>query len=470
VRLRLGWKLGLTYILVVVIAMLAFGYLILQYFEQSFVQERKNALYSHANIIANQAVPLVREGEEGQLAFLVRDYAGRIGHRLILLNAEGRTVADSAGEMDGELTSIFEVRQALAGKSSASVYHLTDFGQVLYLTVPITTGKNISGVVFLAADVNDIFAQLGMIRLRLIWIGLISSGLTLLVSLLLARIVTVPVERLSTGVQRMAAGEYGYRIEVKGNDELSELGQAFNEMSQKIKEEDEVRKQFIANASHELRSPLASLRASLESFIIQRPGTMEELFSLLPELNQELKRLSELVDDLLLLSKIKSNRGSLQLENISVREILEEVRKKVQPLAQKRKVDLVIEGPGGLYWFLDGEKVYRVVYNLADNAVKYSPPLTTVIIRYYPKEDHLVLEVIDQGQGIPPEERTKVFERFYRLGRARDRKTGGTGLGLAIVKEIVDLHGGQVAVKENSDRGTCLSVVFPSNDTEDHYI
>lgn len=462
-NIRLGIKIGLTYLLIIFITVAALGYLTLNNIEQSFINERKNVLLSYANIIAENAAPYLREQNTAYLNYLAEDFGENIGHRILIFDTSSAVLGDSSGQDRGQELMIPVVASSLQGESASQTNNYPDYGNLLYLAVPIASGKQIVGSVFISADINDISERLEQTRN---WLLAAASGigiLALMLSLLLSRIITVPIGSLTQAARRMSEGDYGYQVQVKSHDELGQLANSFNEMSEKIKQEDDIRRQFIANASHELKSPLAALKVLVESLLIKHPESKEETLEFLIDIDGQLDRLSRLVNDLLLLSKIERNKASLNIESVAVDQLLAEVRENLLPLAANKDIDLRVDVCEQITWPADRDMLYRAVYNLVDNAIKYSPSNKEVQINCSVSEAKLTISVLDHGIGIASEHLEKIFNRFYRVNKARERSTGGTGLGLSIVKEIVNLHGGTVSVASFPDHGSQFVIVLPAS-------
>ncbi|MGF7186731.1 signal transduction histidine kinase [Desulfitispora alkaliphila] len=461
-RINMGFKLGLIYLILIAIAIITLGTLVISYFEETFLEEKRNTLLIHANVVANQSVPYLREGDYHYLSFIARSTSEQTGFRIIVADKEKNIVADSAIGLEQKRLDNPQVVNALEGKTSGSPYYFSRVGHVYYLAVPIVSGKEILGIAFISADINNIYQQLSIIRDRFIYFGISVGAVAFIISLMLSKLLTVPLERLGQGVKRMEAGQYGYQVDPKGSFEIKELGRAFNQMSNKIKLEDEIRKQFVANASHELKSPLAAIKALLES-VTNRSLKDEEVVELLADLNGEVDRLSKLVEDLLALSQIESG-NMIKLEEVAVGEIVWEAVHRLEPLAQQKRIELRVIGDSDIYWNLDGKMMLRAIYNILDNGIKYSPTGTEVVFDYglIEESQSLYFSVKDRGEGIPLEEREKIFQRFYRIDRARSRDTGGSGLGLALTQEIVNLHKGRIQVGEGeNNRGAEFLIIIP---------
>ncbi|WP_418791949.1 ATP-binding protein [Phosphitispora sp. TUW77] len=462
-RLTLGLKLGITYLLLIVLSLAAFAYFTMGFFEQSFLDEKKAALFTHANILANSSMPYLQDQEQWPyLNYLARNQAEKVGSRFLVLDRTGLVIADSATDLRGRALRHREVLNALKGENAAASYQEPEYGWVLYLAVPVYSGKQVTGAVFVSADINPMVARLDEIRARLLWFSAASGALVFVISLFMGTFFTRPIKRLIVAAGRIASGDYGYRIEkAPSHDEIGELTRVFNDMSTKILAEDNIRKRFVADASHELKSPVAAITALLDSYPQKDMCSPGEYQELLKDMRFEADRLKNLVDDLLALSRLEGNRGQLKIEETSVGEIAEAVRKAAEPAARAKGVTIGTTHSGDIYWPLDGEKIFRVLVNLVDNAVKYSPSGEKVTLGFRVKDEMLNFYVVNKGEGIPAVDIPNIFERFYRVDKARSRETGGWGLGLAIVKEIVELHGGDLNVESELGGETVFTFRLP---------
>ncbi|GAA2085409.1 HAMP domain-containing sensor histidine kinase [Actinomadura alba] len=284
---------------------------------------------------------------------------------------------------------------------------------------------------------------------------LISLGVTQL----LAHGMTAPLREMTSAARAMARGDYSRRVRSTSRDEVGELALAFNRMAADLAAVDRQRREFVANVSHELRTPISALRAVLENVADGvTPATPEVIESALGQT----ERLGRLVTQLLDLSRVDAGAVPLDLMPFSadlfVSEVVSEIR------AGHPEGRFVLDVPSGLTVVADRDRLHQVLANLLDNAVRHSPPGGVVSVLARPAQDGrpdhgLVLEVADEGPGIPPAERARVFERFTR-GVTATAPDGGTGLGLAIVKWVVELHGGRIAVVD-SPYGCRIRVQIP---------
>ena len=281
----------------------------------------------------------------------------------------------------------------------------------------------------------------------------------MILTFLLSGWLTKPIVELTAAIRRMGTQGYGVRVKVTGGGEIAELGRAFNRMSERIEDHDRVRDEFIANASHELKTPLATMKLLSESILYQDdpdPAMMKEFFN---DVNHEIDRLSRIVTELLRLVQEDTGVQALTLEPVRLDQLTETVCKRLQPLTADKRIDLSVETvPVTIQ--ADPSRMEQVVINLVENGLKYTDA-GSVKARVFIEDNEAVFQVVDTGIGIPENAVDHLFERFYRVDKARSRGTGGTGLGLAIVEKIVALHNGYIQVSSQLGQGSTFTVRLP---------
>ncbi len=289
--------------------------------------------------------------------------------------------------------------------------------------------------------------------------GVFAGLIALAVVQLLAHGMTLPLREMVGAARAMARGDYERRVTATSRDEVGELARAFNSMAAELAEVDRVRRDLVANASHELRTPIGALRAKLENLV---DGVEAADPAALAGLLEQTERLSDLVEQLLDLSKLESGVVPLEREPVRASELLGRVAREWQPVAAERQVRLeVAVRPPGLEVVCDERRIEQVLGNLVANAVRHSPDATAVVLSAARRNGGVRYEVSDEGPGIPAEDAERVFERFYRSDRGRSHDEGGSGLGLAIARWIVDLHGGTIHVEGREPHGCRMVVDLP---------
>ena len=316
------------------------------------------------------------------------------------------------------------------------------------------------GIVIVAAVFITAAATVAGVR----WLGLPSvvgagAGMALALACvqLLAHGTTKPLREMAAVASAMARGEHGRQVAVTSNDEVGELARAFNRMTAELAETDRLRRDLVANVSHELRTPLGALQAVLENVV---DGVSEPDPETLRTMLAQTRRLGRLVSQLLDLSRLEAGEQPFDIRPFAPRDILESAAREAR-LHAPEDVVFSVDAPGSLTAQGDPERIHQVVVNLVENAVRHSPRPGRVALSATPGGEHTVtLTVDDEGPGIPPGERERVFERFYR-GDGRGGDGGGAGLGLAIARWIVELHGGTIRAEPREPHGSHMVVTLP---------
>jgi signal transduction histidine kinase len=289
--------------------------------------------------------------------------------------------------------------------------------------------------------------------------AVVAGAIALAVVQLLAHGMTSPLREMVAASRAMARGDYGRRVTATSRDEVGELARAFNSMATELAEVDRLRRDLVANASHELRTPIGALRAKLENLVDGiEPANRDALSGLL----EQTERLSGLVDQLLDLSRLESGTVPLEREHVSAALLLQRVAEDWEPFAAERGVRLsVFVEPPELQLACDERRLGQALANLVANAVRHSPDQGEVVLHAGRQNGRVRCEVRDEGPGILPEEAERVFERFYRSDRGRSHDEGGSGLGLAIARWTVELHGGTIRVEDGDPHGCRMVVELP---------
>ena len=287
--------------------------------------------------------------------------------------------------------------------------------------------------------------------------ALAAGSLSILMVQVLARGMTSPLREMAAASRAMAQGDYGRQVTATSRDEVGELARAFNAMAAELAETDRMRRDLVANVSHELRTPITALQAGLENLVdgVEPPGP-EQLRTML----KQAERLGRLVTQLLDLSRLESGAIPLQRSAFEIRPVLEDAADESRLHAPHVQVSVSVDEPG-LVADGDPERVHQVVANLLENAIRHSPAGGRVEVRARPEKGRVAIEVLDEGPGIPEEEASRVFERFYRADTARSSSHGGAGLGLAIARWIVDLHGGDIRAERRAPTGCRMVDLLP---------
>lgn len=294
---------------------------------------------------------------------------------------------------------------------------------------------------------------------QLVVAGAIAAAIALFMARWLARGMTQPLRDMAVAARRMETGDYAQRVDTTSRDEVGQLAAAFNRMGAELQQVEQLRRDLVGNVSHELKTPISALRAHLENLLdgVEQPDTRTLQIML-----AQSERLGRLVEQLLDLSRIESGDVPLQREELSLGPLVREVLSEIEVSRADRDVhlegDISAEVPPV---YADRERVHQVLFNLLDNAVRFTPPGGQVRVTAERHNGSVDIHVADTGPGIPPEHLPRLFERFFRVDPARSRDDGGTGIGLAIARSVVEAHGGRIWADSEPGKGSVFTFELP---------
>ena len=282
-----------------------------------------------------------------------------------------------------------------------------------------------------------------------------------MLSMLFSRQLTHRLGGLQSAIRGVREGAYNRRATLSGHDEFTQIAEEFNELVDRLQETESARRQFVSDASHELKTPLAAIRLLTDSILQNEDMDQAMAREFVSDIGQEADRLSRISEDLLRLTRLDS--GVIEpARPVEVAPVLDRVMRMLRPVAEEKGVELLVVSMSGAQVLATEGEVHQILYNLAENAIKYNRPGGYVRIKSEPSEEFTVLTVEDNGIGIPAEDLSNVFKRFYRVDKARSRAAGGTGLGLSIVNDTVSRRGGAIRAENVPGGGTRFIVTLPS--------
>ncbi len=466
-------RLLLTY---VVLMLLGLGGLILWTglrLQTAVVEQTEHDLELEALIIANALrEPLEdwredRDHEGRSLPTLVRSYAESLDVRVTIIDPAYQVLLSSDEAVPVHVEDNHpEIAAARAGWEQHDI-RWDEWRQEerLFVAAPIMEveegERELKGVVQLSMPMTPLYVEMRRTWMNLVMAGGVVLMVTVLVSLLLAHQVAGPIRNLTAVTEAMAAGDLDQQVIPAGPDEIERLGRAFNRMAERVREMLARQQAFVANAAHELRSPLTSLRLRIE--MLQRHGQANPDLArhYLQQMETEIEHLRRLVDHLLTLSRLDEGQAPPQTP-LDLAPILYDLADEMAPLIQTAGLHLQVDVPPHLPAVAtDAESMRMVMRNLLDNAIKYTPSGGRVTLRAQAEDGMVCIAVSDTGPGIPADHLPHIFERFYRVDKTRSRRQSGAGLGLSLVRSIVEIHGGQVQVHSVPGEGSTFTIYLP---------
>jgi signal transduction histidine kinase len=325
---------------------------------------------------------------------------------------------------------------------------------------PIRVDGKIKGYVYMFQNTDSIQNMIYKLKHHFIVVGILSIFLTIITIAFLSRVITIPLIRMKQATEKLSKGDFSVRLNVKGGDELAELGKTIQTLARDLEYLKKERKEFLASISHELRTPLTYIKGYAD--IARRLNIGEEERNrYLSIIYEETEQMQKLVKDLFELAQMDQHSFQIHKEPTNLCFFLKKLHNKMYPAFQTKKMSLVCYCDGNITVHIDQKRFEQVMMNLLDNALKYSDQGSTVSIDVKAEKKNIVIIVSDEGTGIPEEDLPHIFERLYRVDKSRSRTSGGTGLGLAIVKEIIEAHGGSIYADSIYGKGTKMIITLP---------
>ena len=421
------------------------------------VQSKADALYDEANIIASSCSTMYqgKRLDSEEVSTQIRALSHYLRAEIWVVNRQGTVVMDSLGGS--------RVQSSINGFDPASIgnrsYTIGDYygmfsGNVLSVSAPITGNYNTYGYVLIHLPISEINQSQNGILSILYITSAVLFGLSLIILLVFTQTVYLPLRKITVGANEYAAGNLDYRIDVKTHDEMGYLSDTLNYMSDELNKMEEYQKNFIANVSHDFRSPLTSIKGYVEAMTDGTiPPAMHEKYMKI--ILFETERLTDLTQDLLTLNEFDTKNILLTKEVFDIHEMIKNVAAAFEGTCTQKKISIeLLFATKYLNVTADKRKIQQVLYNLLDNAIKFSETDSTVTIETTERGDKIYTSVKDYGIGIPRNALNKIWERFYKTDLSRGKDKKGTGLGLAIVKEAIQAHGENINVVSTEGVGT----------------
>ena len=457
------------YLGVIVLAFVAVSMLVSGIVSTFLVSARIQEQTAYTERLALEFAPLLESQDIDALYARATEKTRADSGRILLLDGNAVVQMDTASEHNGYFLPYRVVRDILVSGavSSYSFHELATIDAnaapttewVVYSAYHIMSDNVFLGVVLYSASIQDVADSISRVNRQIAIVFIVFAALVGIVSLIISGWLTKPILTLTNAIRRVGTQGYGERIPVRGKDELAQLSEAFNMMSEQLENHDRTRNEFVSNASHELKTPLSSMKILAETMLYQDtpdPAMSKEFFA---DINHEVDRLTRIVNDLLRLVHEENAIETLSFTRVDLEDLINQVLRRFMPLAKSKGIRLERKLIA-VKVDADAARIEQVVSNIIDNALKYTDK-GSIAITLKPDGAFATITVRDTGIGIPKEAIPRLFERFYRVDKARSRETGGTGLGLSIVERIISMHGGYIYVDSVVGRGTTFTVRLP---------
>lgn len=476
---RIHWKFVAIYILLILLAMQVIGAYFIQALESHYVNNFTRMLDQQANLFAYSIQNYMHEYEEQEerdpykdIDYLIAQMFNDPHVEIQVVDKNGIVISTTPDKKQivGHRNTQIEVQRALQGARDEAIRYNPHTGHRLkILSVPIKVDNEVIGAVFIMASMEEVYQTIREINQILLTGTVIALLFTALLGVALSRTITKPIKEMQKKAKAMAKGDFSSQVKVYGNDEIGELAQTFNHLSQQLnkaleenKREERNRKEFVANVSHELRTPLTTMKSYLEALADGVLADPELGPKFLKVIQRETDRMIRLVNDLLLLSRMDTKKYPMHTQPTDIKRLLKEVVERYRVHVKQRDLQIRLNIESDLPIVeLNRDHLIQVLDNLLSNAIKYSNDHGQIYLTARVEDSVLYLSIKDEGVGIPKEEQEHVFKRFYRVDKARSREMGGTGLGLAIAKEMILAMDGEIGLESEPNKGTLVWLRIP---------
>ena len=383
--------------------------------------------------------------------------------RVVVVDRNFRVIKDSFKLAEGRLNIAEAVLRCFQGESTV----LNEEGKHYFaVTTPIYSAMDpavIDGVLLMTVSTENITANTADVSEKISFFQVVAFWLLALSAILALFLLMKPFERLQVVLDRVASGNLDETIQENAYKETRQISAAIQTTMTKLKTVDQSREEFVSNVSHELKTPITSIRVLADSLMGMEDAPVELYREFMADISDEIDRESKIIDDLLSLVKMDKAAAELNIAQVDVNALVQQILKRLRPIAQKRNVELIYESIREVTADVDEVKLSLALNNLVENAIKYNVENGWVRVTLDADHKFFYVKVADSGIGIPEEYQEHVFERFYRVDKARSRETGGTGLGLAITRDVILKHHGAVRLSSKEGEGSVFTVRIPLN-------
>lgn len=455
-------------------------YGILENYENRAVEQRIQTVQSQLLVVGNHLISnnyfnayqseelnygVSRDVINAELEMLSSIYEGRV----LIVDSGLRVVKDTYGISEGKTIISEEVIQCFQGHNSS--YYDKEHGYI-EMTVPIVDSSSVTeegnqangsivGVMLTSISNEAIVNTMEVLNRRAVILEDLMFVCVIAVALVLAIILTKPLSRVTKAINEVQAGYADERISVPGYAETAYIVDAFNQLLKRMKVLDDSRQEFVANVSHELKTPMASMKVLADSLLAQGDAPAELYKEFMEDIVSEIDRENQIITDLLALVKMDKKVQELNVAAISVNDLTELILKRLRPIARKKDVEVVFESMRPVVAEVDEVKMTLIMTNLVENAIKYNKEHGWVKVELDADHKYFTFAVSDSGLGIPEDSLAHIYERFYRVDKSHSREIGGTGLGLAITRSAVLMHRGSITVTSVEGEGSSFTVKIP---------
>lgn len=444
------------------IMLVKFG--ILRSYENQSIIQRGKLVQSQCVIIAEQlSNSQYMAGTESQivdneLIQLATLYNGRV----VIVNRQLQVIKDTYGLDEKKYIVSEELIKSFKGQDTL---HYDKDGEFIEMTVPVKNmeTRELIGVMIVSTPTQDIKETRDMLSDEVFILQIGMALVIFAIAFYTSKILVRPFGKVTKSLEEVSGGFVEEDISLLDYTETQKLAEAYNKMLARMKALDDSRQEFVSNVSHELKTPITSMKVLADSLLMQEEVPNELYKEFMTDIAEEIDRENKIINDLLALVKLDKKASDLNIQSMNINELLELILKRLRPIAAKKEVELVLETFRPVTAEVDETKLTLALSNLVENAIKYNKDGGWVHVSINIDHKYFYVKVEDSGMGIPEEDQEHIFERFYRVDKSHSREIGGTGLGLAITRNAILMHRGAIKVYSKEGEGTTFTVRIPLN-------
>lgn len=472
----LRFRIFVIVIIVSYVPTLIMRYGILQNYEERAVSLRISEVENQAMILANHLAAnnylqdTSSETINAELLQLSNLYDGRV----LVIDQNFNVIRDTYGISEGKTIISEEVIRCFKGSNTSNYDGNNRFIEMTTpITITVSDGEKdgnipgekektrIIGVMLTSVSTDNITTNIAVLDGKASILQFLMMILVVALAWITSRVLVKPFEQVTAAIRAVKDGFETEAIDVSDYVETEHIITAFNELLNRMKALDESRQEFVSNVSHELKTPITSMKVLADSLIAQEDVPVELYKEFMADIADEIDRENKIITDLLSLVKMDKTAADLNIESVNINELIELILKRLRPIAGQKDIDVIYESNRDVTAEVDEVKLTLAISNLVENAIKYNEEHGYVKVTLDADHRFFTVAVEDNGMGIPEEAKEHIFERFYRVDKSHSRKIGGTGLGLAITRSSILMHRGAVKVESEEGKGTLFLVKIP---------
>lgn len=457
-------RLVSSYLLVIVVTLLILSLSLSYLFESFYLRTKQSEYLGYARSIAALVTDSITSQRAGALEDALTVATGFVSGTVWIVDRDGLILMSSGRENPRSVRlNTSEVSEVLNGNEVAKLGRVAGFFQpMLLVAAPIIYQKQVIGAVLIHTPLADITSTIHAVRSLMLYAGGLAVILSTVISYYFSHSLARPLRNMNLAASEMAKGRFDQRVPVDGHDEVKELAETLNVLACELEKSEKKQRQFIADVSHELKTPLTSIRGFVEGILDKVITSEEDVTKYLTIVVDEVKRLTRLVNDLLEMSKLDSGEYRLVLEPVSLPPLIANTVEKVLPQARQQEININVDVPErGFVVIGDKDRIQQILLNLLYNALTHTPHGGEISLSLTESKGYAKTSIRNTGEGIPENELPLIWDRFYKVDKARTRSRGGTGLGLSIVKQLVELQNGKVEASSEKGKGATFSFYLP---------